>query len=165
MSEQKFILFLAVLALVIGIINLVILGALLLREGWVGESSEVPASFVSGEPVDWQNPEKPESSLPLEKVQISEEAIKIGVSETGFFPVSFEVKKGEKIFLAVTSEDEWTHVFKFADESLIEVAVGVAPGETRAITFYAPKEAGEYEFYCDVPGHEARGEKGKMIVK
>jgi uncharacterized cupredoxin-like copper-binding protein len=36
--------------------------------------------------------------------------------------------------------------------------------ETRAITFQAP-EPGEYEFYCDVPGHEARGEVGTMIVE
>lgn len=165
MSEQKFILFLAVLALIIGIINIVILGALLLKEKGVSEPSEVPAWYVSGEPTDWQNPEKPESSLPLEEKGIPEEAVKMGVTAQGFSPSSFEVRKGEKIFLAVTSQDEWTHVFKFKDESLVKVAVGVAPGETRAITFYAPSESGEYEFFCDVPGHEARGEKGKMIVK
>ena len=35
------------------------------------------------------------------------------------------------------------------NESLAEVAVGVGFGEVKAITFYAPSESGEYEFYCD----------------
>lgn len=165
MSEQKFILAIAILALVVGIVNLAILGVLLLKGQGIDKTSEVPAWYVSGEPADWQNPEEPESSLPLEEKGIPEEAVKMGVTAQGFSPSSFEVRKGEKIFLAVTSQDEWTHVLKFKDESLVEVAVGVASGETRAITFYAPSESGEYEFFCDVPGHEDRGEKGKMIVK
>jgi len=69
------------------------------------------------------------------------------------------------VVLSITSGDEWTHVFKFEDESLKDAVVGVAPNETRVITFYAPDEPGEYEFHCDLPGHTARGETGKMIVK
>jgi len=37
--------------------------------------------------------------------------------------------------------------------------------ETRAVTFNAPVEKGEYSFRCNVGGHAGRGEVGKMIVK
>lgn len=113
----------------------------------------------------WQNPEEPTQSAPLKEGQVVEGAIAIEISAEGILPSSFEVKRGETVFLSVSSMDEWTHVFKFKDESLSEVAVGLSSGQTRVITFYAPDEKGEYEYYCDVPGHEARGEKGTMIVK
>ena len=116
------------------------------------------------ETTDWQDPKNPESSLPLEEKDIPKETIRIRVSSYGFSPNSFRVKKGEQIFLSVTSEDDQTHIFKFKDPSLSDVAIGVSSKETRAITFYAPSKSGEYEYFCDVPGHEARGEKGKMIV-
>jgi plastocyanin len=106
------------------------------------------------------------SSLPLETEEIPEEAIRIGITTAeGFSPSSLEVKKGEEIVLSVTSQDERNHIFKFKDTSLAEVGVAVAPGETRAVTFYAPLEPGEYPFFCRIPGHEHRGEKGVMIVK
>ena len=170
MAKQKIILFL-IIALVIVLI--VILAILVFPktgkapEGEIGEgvSEEESTGFLLIEPVDWENPDKPMSSAPLKEAEIPEQAIKIGISAEGFEPSSFEVKKGKTIVLAVTSQDEWTHIFKFKDENLATVAVGVGPGETRAITFYAPSEIGEYEFFCDIPGHKGRGEEGKMIVK
>lgn len=105
------------------------------------------------------------SSPPLEEKEVPKEAVELGVTAQGFSPTSLEVGKGKDVTLSVSSKDQWTHVFKFKDPLLAEVAVGIAPGETRAITFFAPSEKGEYEFFCDVPGHEGRGEKGVMIVK
>ena len=137
-----------------------------------GEPEEVPAGEGEATPggpeaivEDWQKPEEPMESAPLEETEIPKEAIKIVITAEGFNPSTFEVKRNEKIILSVTSGDEWTHVFKFEAEQLSDVAVGVGPGETRAITFYAPAEPGEYPFFCDVPGHRGRGEEGKMIVK
>ena len=124
-----------------------------------------PADIGEEQAPDWLNEENPSQSSPLEQSEVPKEAIKIIITEQGITPVSFEVKKGEKVMLSVASGDQWTHIFKFKDESLQEVAVGVGPEETRAITFLAPQEKGEYEYYCDVPGHEARGEKGTLIVK
>jgi len=113
----------------------------------------------------WQEPEEPEASAPMEESEIPEEAFRITMTASGISPSSFEVDKGVKVVLSITSGDEWTHVFKFEDESLKDAVVGVAPNETRVITFYAPDEPGEYEFHCDLPGHTARGETGKMIVR
>lgn len=130
-----------------------------------GEETLLPEQPEVSAPPKWLNPEKPTQSPPVEEKEIPAGAIRIGVSAKGFSPSSFTVKKGEKVTLAVTSEDEWVHVFKFKDPSLKKIALGLAPHQTRIITFYAPQKAGEYEFYCDVPGHQQRGEKGVMIVK
>lgn len=113
----------------------------------------------------WQNPEEPTQSAPLTEGQVVEGAIEIEISAEGISPSSFEVERGETVFLSVSSSDQWTHLFQFKDESLDEVAVGLGPGQTRVITFYAPDEKGDYEYYCGVPGHEGRGEKGTMTVK
>ena len=167
MSKQKIFAFIA--AIVIIIIGGVILIIQKEKKGERAPGEPILVEELSGllpvVPIDWENPEKPMESLPLEIGEIPEGAIKIEVTAQGFSPSSFEAKKGEKVVLSVTCQDEWTHIFKFKDESLTTVAVGVGPGETRAITFYAPLEIGEYDFFCDVPGHEARGERGEMIVK
>lgn len=41
----------------------------------------------------------------------------------------------------------------------------VGGGESKTITFKAPKEKGEYTFVCTFPGHYQAGMKGKFIVK
>jgi len=128
-------------------------------------ASENGQTSTEPETPKWQEPEEPEASAPMEESEIPEEALKITMTAEGISPSSFEVEKGAKVVLSITSGDSWTHVFKFEDEGLKDAVVGVAPNETRVITFYAPDEPGEYEFHCDLPGHAARGETGKMIVK
>lgn len=124
---------------------------------------------TAGQPVKLDvtpgSPEAPQQSAPLEgKKDIPAKAIKLSVSAAGYSPKEFTVDSGEPVILAVTSEDDQTHIFKFKDKSLEAVALGLAPRETRMIPFNAPK-SGTYEFFCDVPGHTARGEAGKMVVK
>lgn len=109
------------------------------------------------------SPSAPKQSRSLTEEEVPNEAVKLEVSAAGFSPNEFTVNAGEVVILAITSTDK-THVFKFDDESLKAVAVGVAGGETRAITFNAPV-AGDYTFFCDVPGHRGRGETGVMHVK
>lgn len=112
-----------------------------------------------------QDATRPAQSAPLEQLELPKSAIRISITEQGITPASFEVKSGEEVMLGVSSADQWTHIFKFKLAALKDVAVGVGPQETRVISFFAPKEKGEYEYYCDVPGHIERGEKGAMIVK
>lgn len=115
--------------------------------------------------VEPASPEAPQQSDPIEDAAaVPATAIKLTVSAEGFSPSSFEVDAGDPVSLSVTSTDDFTHVFAFKDKSLSAVAVGLAPGETRVISFNAPDTEGEYTFYCNVPGHEGRGEVGTMIV-
>ena len=166
MSKQKFI------ALIVAIVIIIIGGIILSarkggEEGAPGEpmSVEELSGFLPIEFKDWQNPDEPWESPPLEKEEIPEEAIEIGVTAEGFSPSNFEAIKGEKVVLVLSGQDEWVHILKFKEESLADVGIAVGPDEVRAITFYAPSKPGEYEFFCDVPGHELRGEAGAMIVK
>lgn len=112
-------------------------------------------------------PTAPQQTGPIaDKASLSAKVIKIDMSlEKGISPASFTVAKGAAVSLAVSSIDQWTHIFKFEDASLSAVAIGVSTGETRGMTFNAPTKAGEYKYFCDLPGHAARGEVGKMIVK
>lgn len=111
------------------------------------------------------SPEAPRQTQPIAEDEIPAGTIKVSVSfEEGFVPNEFTVRRGEAVTLSFTSVDERTYVPKFR-EPLSAVAVGIASGETRAITFNAPNQAGEYEFYSDVPGHVNRGLVGKMIVR
>jgi len=109
------------------------------------------------------SPDAPKQSRSLSEDEIPESAVKLSISAEGFSPNEFTVDSGDLVTISVTSLDK-THVFKFDDESLKAVAVGVGGGETRAITFNAPV-AGDYTFFCDVPGHRGRGETGVMHVK
>jgi plastocyanin len=122
-----------------------------------------------GEPVDNTaapgSPTAPQQSDPISEDSVPRGAIKIQVSAAGFEPSEFTVNSGEVVTLSVASVDEQTHIFKFKDPSLKAVAVGVGPGEVRALTFNAPDKRGEYQFFCDVPGHAGRGETGTMTVK
>ena len=86
-----------------------------------------------------------------------------GFGGGGFSPNSFTVSAGAPVTISITSGDQYSHVFAFEDASLSAVAVGVGPGETRAITFNAPKTAGAYKFYSNIPGQS--GEAGVMTVK
>lgn len=124
-----------------------------------------PTGEVTKNDVVPMSPEAPQQTAPISKEQVPNTAIKLEASASGFSPSSFEVKAGAPTTLSVSSVDGITHVFMFDNPSLGAVAVGVGPNETRAITFNAPTEKGEYTFRCDVPGHAARGETGKMIVK
>jgi len=109
------------------------------------------------------SPDAPKQSRSLSEEEVPETAIQLTVSASGFSPNEFDVKSGDVVTLSLTSADR-THVFKFDDAGLQAVAIGVAGNETRAITFNAPA-AGDYTFYCDVPGHRGRGETGIMHVK
>jgi len=113
----------------------------------------------------WESPATPTQSPPVNISDVPQEAIKLEVSSRGIIPQSFEAEAKEEVLLSITSGDEWTHIFRFEDESLKNVSVGVGPEQVRMIKFYAPEAPGQYEFFCGVPGHKDRGEKGIMSVK
>ena len=135
-----------------------------------GGSPVTPSGIViapTGDPakldVEPGSSQAPQQSAPLSIKEIPSSAIRLKVTASGFSPSRFTVKAGSVITLAVTSGDNQTHVFAMDNPSLSALAIGLAPGETRAITFNAPR-AGTYGFHCGVPGHAARGETGQMTA-
>jgi len=114
--------------------------------------------------VEPMSPEAPQQSNPISEDDVPASAVRVTMTrDGGLTPSSFTVNGGSAVTLSITSGDAFTHIFAFRDTELQAVAVGVGPGETRAITFNAPTASGEYEFYCNVPGHAQ--ETGVMIVQ
>ena len=111
------------------------------------------------------SPEAPQETPPIAPEALPAGTIKLDVSAEGFNPVQFEVKAGQVVTLGLFTTDG-VHTIVFDDPSLQAIRLNVNPEVGRAITFNAPTEAGEYSFYCDVPGHrEDNGETGVMVVK
>jgi len=129
-------------------------GKVVTAAGEVADNSAAPGSAAA-----------PQQSAPIEASQAPSQSVKIAMGNSTIEPKSFNVTAGRATTLVITSSDTQTHVFKFRDPSLQAVAVGIGPGESRLITFNAPTKAGDYEIYCDVPGHAARGETAIMTVK
>ncbi|GEM_PF-1385790 len=107
----------------------------------------------------------PQQSIPISEDDIPVQAIPLRVSAAGFSPSTFTVDAGRAVTLALTVDDDESHLFVFEDPSLSAVVSGVGPGMTRIISFNAPSTPGSYAFRCGVPGHAARGETGVMIVE
>jgi azurin len=51
-----------------------------------------------------------------------------------------------------------------ADEIIAHTGL-VSGGETKSVTFNAPKKPGDYTYICTFPGHYAAGMKGTLTVK
>ncbi len=111
------------------------------------------------------SPQAPSQTAPLKLENLSPNAVKIAIGNGGFSPVVFSVNAGSPVTMALTAVDSYAHSLVFDSPSLSAVGVGVYSGETRAITFNAPEQKGEYNFRCNVGGHAGRGEIGKMVVK
>lgn len=122
-------------------------------EGKVADNSVAPGSALA-----------PKQTQSITKAELPAGTISLNVSAAGFSPKEFSVTAGAPVNLSLTSTDKQVHVFMFDDISLKAVAIGVMPGETKAMTFNAPG-AGTYTFRCDVPEHKQRGEVGTMTVK
>ena len=123
------------------------------EKGVIAKNDVIPASA-----------EAPKSAV-IAKEDLPKSAINIDVKDSKFSPAAFSVKPGQPVSFAVTSADGQVHVVIFGQAELGAIAMGIGPSQTKAITFNAPMTPGEYEFRCDVPGHRAAGEVGKMIVK
>ena len=77
-----------------------------------------------------------------------------------FEPKELEIPAGQDVKLVLPNQGAAPH--NFAIDAL-NVSVDMAPGETKDATINAP--AGEYDFYCNVPGHKEAGMVGKLTAK
>ena len=112
---------------------------------------------------EYGSAEAPQQSALVDKETLPSFVTKIEQIEGGFSPASFSVDAGRAVSLSVTGGSGCS--FRFMDAALSAIGVGVGPGETRLVNFNAPDKKGEYKFFCDIPGYEARGWIGSMIVE
>lgn len=114
--------------------------------------------------VAYNSPEAPRQTMNLDPSEVNA-SVNLQVGGNAFSPSEFTVRAGEAITIAMTGTDDSSHVLAFRDSALSGVFINIRPRETRAVTFNAPTQPGRYEFFCDFPGHAARGEVGVMIVE
>lgn len=82
--------------------------------------------------------------------------------EMTYKPATLDVKKGEKVEVTLVNKDSaQNHSFIIKDLNV--KGAQITPGKSEVITFTASK-TGEFEFYCDVPGHKDGGMVGKLTV-
>jgi plastocyanin len=87
-------------------------------------------------------------------------SITIETPSLSYDPDSISMNAGENLEVTVDNTDTQLHTFTI-DELGIDLEVDA--GESGSVTIEAP-DAGEYEFYCTVPGHREAGQVGTLTV-
>ena len=83
------------------------------------------------------------------------------VSKDIFFePTEITIAANTDVTFDLPNEGAAPHNFSI-DE--LDISVDQAPGEMTEVVINAP--AGEYEYYCNVPGHREAGMVGTLIVE
>jgi uncharacterized cupredoxin-like copper-binding protein len=77
-----------------------------------------------------------------------------------FTPTEIEIPSDTEITILLPNLGAAPHNFSI-DE--LDISVDIAPGETKEVTINAPE--GEYEYYCNVPGHKEAGMVGTLISR
>jgi len=77
-----------------------------------------------------------------------------------FDPSDFTIPANTPVKVSLPNEGAAVHDFSI---DALGIAVTVNPGETGEVEINAP--AGEYEFYCNIPGHKEAGMVGKLTVQ
>lgn len=89
-------------------------------------------------------------------------SVTVETPDMSFDPDEITASAGEDLEITLDNTDGQIHNFTL-DEADFELEA--AGGETATGTLSVPDEAGEYEFYCSVPGHRESGQVGTLIVE
>lgn len=87
-------------------------------------------------------------------------ATTIDLEDIRFVPAVMTVQANTPTTISLSNTGTTLHNFSI-DE--LNIKQDVQPGQTVEVVINAP--AGEYKFYCDVPGHEAAGMVGTLTVQ
>ena len=77
-----------------------------------------------------------------------------------FVPTEIEVPSDTEVTILLPNLGAAPHNFSI---DALDISVDIAPGETKEVTITAPE--GEYEYYCNVPGHKEAGMVGTLISR
>lgn len=88
----------------------------------------------------------------------------VTVTETDYAinPASVTVKSGDSITVMNKGQAPHNLWVRDAAGKIVAKSAEIKPGAS--VTFSIPGPAGEYVMYCQEPGHEALGMKGKLTV-
>jgi uncharacterized cupredoxin-like copper-binding protein len=81
-------------------------------------------------------------------------------TEFSFDPSEFTIPANTDVKILLTNEGHTTHDFSI---DALKISKALEVGQEATITINAP--AGDYEFYCNIPGHKEGGMVGTLHVK
>jgi uncharacterized cupredoxin-like copper-binding protein len=89
------------------------------------------------------------------------QTVNLEMVDIAFKPTTLEIPANTDSVVHITNTGTTAHDFSI---DKLNITTGdVAPGASIDVKINAP--AGEYTYYCNVPGHEAAGMKGTLTVK
>ena len=80
---------------------------------------------------------------------------------TAFTPKTINVAAGEEVSICLTSPDT-DHDLTIPSVNNFQVIAPTGPAVCKTLT--APDKAGTHKFICSIPGHEAAGMVGSLVV-
>lgn len=86
-------------------------------------------------------------------------SVPVEMSNFKLSPATVEVKAGETVKFELMNHSDTEHEFESDAGQFEEVLVPA--GKSRTVTWTAPDKAGEYEFECDMSGHDGMS----MMIK
>jgi uncharacterized cupredoxin-like copper-binding protein len=94
--------------------------------------------------------------------------VTIGMHDIYFQPNDVTIPANQPVTIVLQNMGAAMHNFSVTDHgnqgtANLNISFDVNPGETKELTVSAP--AGDYYFYCNVPGHEQAGMVGVLHVK
>jgi nitrite reductase (NO-forming) len=87
-------------------------------------------------------------------------ALEVVSHDVYFEPDTLTIPADTAVTISIPNQGASPHNFSI-DE--LEISVDQAPGQEQEVEITAP--AGEYEFYCNVPGHREAGMVGTLVVE
>ncbi|MEX2356477.1 MAG: cupredoxin domain-containing protein [Thermaerobacterales bacterium] len=87
--------------------------------------------------------------------------ITMSIGEWEITPATIEVKAGSLLAVTVTNDGALPH--SFAVPGLDLRLAPLPPGTSRTFEIIV-NEPGEFDFFCDIPGHRQAGQSGQLIV-
>ena len=98
-------------------------------------------------------------------VGVASEALSVTLNDIYFEPAWLEIPADTDVTITLINTGTGSHTFSI--NSLGPGHTGVGPfllaGQTREVTLNAAP--GEYEFYCQIPGHKDAGMVGTLVVR
>jgi uncharacterized cupredoxin-like copper-binding protein len=158
--------FLAVLAIALIAVGA---GAFVSTQGSSGAQMATPegtpcASPAAGTPTSMASPTNTPATMaspsPSPGACPTGGGVVIEMVDIAFNPKELTIPANTDVTVSLPNNGVALHNFSI-DE--LNISVDVAPGETGSATINAP--AGQYEFYCDVPGHKEAGMVGTLTVQ
>ncbi len=89
--------------------------------------------------------------------------VTVTATEFKFDPATIDAAPGQTVNVTFKNAGTVQHTFVIKEANNFKLTAD--PGQTVTGSFTAPSTAGNYTYFCDVPGHEQAGMKGTLAVK